>query len=284
MIVWLTYFTTVRPMDSLPRLSAVSCERYDDPSYHFEGRTRRVERLMVFQYSLSGEGRFKDASGEHRIGPGKGFLCEVYDPAVSYFYPPGSMRPWEFIYITFYGAATGIVKDIVKRHGAIFELDLECKLIKQLKAFSVYDGTSVRISASAGASLVFELLMTLDGSRESFHEQSSSNRIVSEACTMIDDEIANGISVTSLAGKMEISREHITRLFKAELGQTPHDYIARRKLLLACRLLKDSNLSGKVICERIGGITHQHFVRMFKKEFKMTPSHFRKMGVLPQMS
>ncbi|OGV36325.1 MAG: hypothetical protein A2X48_08800 [Lentisphaerae bacterium GWF2_49_21] len=269
-------------MASLPRLSAVSCERYDTPSYRFEGRLRKAERLMVFQYTLSGEGRFIDDRGMHRVTPGKGFLCEVYNTTASYFYPPGSVRPWEFIFITFCGAAaTGIVKDIVQRHGSIFELDPECKLMKHLKAFSVYDRTSVRISSSAGASLVFELLMTLDGSKESAVAKSSSNRIVSEACTMIDDGIASGISVTSLARKMTISREHLTRLFKAELGQTPHKYIARHKIRLACRLLKDSNLSGKVICERIGGITHQHFVRMFKNEFKMTPSQFKKTGVIP---
>ncbi len=282
MILWLTYFTTIRPMASLPKISAVSCEKYDDPSYCYEGSKRKSERLMVFQYTLSGEGCFRDAAGEHRLPPGKGFLCEVYDPGISYFYPPGSTRPWEFVYITFYGApAAAMVKDIVRRHGAVFDLAPDCKLLNQLKAYSVYDRTSVRMSSSAGAAIVFEVLMTLCESKESSVARSSSNRIVTEACSKIDDGIPGGISVTGLAGKMGISREHLTRLFKAEIGQTPHEYIARRKLLLGCRLLKDSNLSGKVICQRIGGITHQHFVRMFKNEFRMTPSQFRKAGIMP---
>ena len=282
MELWITRFATIRPMPSLPRLSVVSCERQETPSYRYEGKFRQAETLIVFQYTLSGEGRFKSGKETVRITPGKGFLCEVYDPETSYFYPAGAVKPWEFIFITFSGTtAVSIVRDIIRRHDAVFELDPECKLIKRLMTWSAYDGTTVKISAPNGASLVFDLLMTLGEAREMHVLHSPSNRIVSEACTVIDGDISNGISVTGLAAKLSISREHLTRLFKTELGQTPHEYIARRKLLLACRLLKDSSLSGKVICERLGGITHQHFVRMFKKELKMTPSQFRKVGMIP---
>lgn len=282
MATWITRFTTIRPMVSFPRLSVISCERQDNPSYRYEGKLRQAEKLIVFQYTLFGEGRFRSGGVTSRMMPGKGFLCEVYDPETSYFYPTGATKPWEFIFITFSGfTAVATVRDIIHRHGAVFELDPECKLLKHLKTWSAYDGTSVKISAPDGASVVFELLTTLSESKEQHVLQNSSNRIVSGACDVIDNDISNGVSVTGLAAKLSISREHLTRLFKTELGQTPHEYIARRKLLLACRLLKDSSLSGKVICERLGGITHQHFVRMFKKELKMTPSQFRKVGMIP---
>jgi AraC-like DNA-binding protein len=269
-------------MASLPKLSVVSCERHDNPSYRYEGKFRQAEKLIVFQYTLSGEGRFRSGNETSKITPGKGFLCEVYDPATAYFYPSGAKEPWEFIFITFSGiTAVAIVRDIIQRHGAVFDLNPECRILKHLKTWSAYGGTSVKISAPVGASMIFELLMTLSESKELYVLQSPSNRIVSEACAVIDNDISNCISVTGLAAKLSISREHLTRLFKMELGQTPHEYITRRKLLLACRLLKDSSLSGKVICERLGGITHQHFVRMFKKELKMTPSKFRKVGMSP---
>lgn len=279
---WLTRFLTIRPMDSLPRLRVVSTETHAGASYHYEGSRRGAERMLVFQCTISGEGRFKDASGVHRLPPGHGFLCRVSDPETSYFHPGGDAPPWRFMFVTFDGTgATSMVDEIVERYGHVFQIKSECPPIQRLAAWKAYDGAQVRITASDGAIEIFELLAALCESEEPSGAPSPSSRMISDACNLIEARLESGASVGSLARELGISREHLTRLFKEETGETPHHYINRRRLLLACHLLKDSPLSCKDVAGRLGGMTPQQFVRMFKKEFRMTPSQFRKAGVIP---
>ena len=123
MMLWATRFETSRPLGSMPRLLTVAAERREGFSYRCEGRFRGSSPHCVFEYSLSGEGVFRDAAGEHRVPPGSGFLCDVSDPETSYYYPATGTTPWEFVFACFDGpAAFAMTKDLVKRYGPVFPL------------------------------------------------------------------------------------------------------------------------------------------------------------------
>ena len=80
---------------------------------------------------------------------------------------------------------------------------------------------------------------------------------------------------------VSVSREHLARRFKEETAMTPHEYIVREKMLLACHLLKDTAMSSKEISVRLGYDEPAHFTRTFKRAIQMTPSRFRAEGTLP---
>ncbi len=282
MTPWITRFLTMRPLGSLPRFRTVSAERQVDPSYRYEGRLRQNETHFLFQYTLSGEGVFEDADGPRRVPAGSGFLCEVRDPAISYYYPPGATEPWDFLFVCFEGEpALLILRELVQRHGPVLHLPTDCSLLRRLTAWSSFDGISVSISAFAGAAVVFELLTTLGTNNETGPLHAPSSKVVADACVQFDVKVGSEVSVGTVAAELGVSREHLARVFRTELGQTPQQYLIRRKLLLACRLLKESRLSSKEICGRLGGVSHQHLIRLFRKELRMTPRQFRESGSIP---
>ena len=62
---------------------------------------------------------------------------------------------------------------------------------------------------------------------------------------------------------------------------TPNEFIARRKIIHACHLLKDTRMNCKEIAFAVGYETPANFIRAFKGYQKTTPLQFRKNGVIP---
>ena len=269
-------------MATLPRLSTVCSETIISPTYHHEGRFRRAETHCLFKYTLKGEGVFADADGEHRVPEGKGFLCEIRDPRTSYFYPREATHPWTFVWMVFEGeAGVQMTREMIARHGPVFALPPESGEIQRMLEFQKHDGQSVTVTPAWGARLVVELLLALAATREQPREEKPEHVLIQRAQQIVCAHVEQRLTVTELARMLQVSREHLTRQFKEQTSLTPHDFILRQKLLLACHLLKETPLSSKQIASRLGYDEPSHFTRTFRRIIRMPPSRFRVQGSIP---
>ncbi|MBA4387591.1 MAG: hypothetical protein C0404_06390 [Verrucomicrobia bacterium] len=282
MFLWTARFQTAKPIESLPCLRVVSSETIVSPAYRHYGKDRAYDRHCIFKYTISGEGVFMDANGEHRVPAGSGFLCEIRDPRTAYFYPPGGSTPWTFAWMAFDGGvADQMLRGIVNRHGSVFAMPKGCPEIKRMLEFRKDDGRIRSITAAWGAKVVMDLLLALTASREEYHEDGPEDILVRRAQEAVAENVGKDINVTELARMLNISREYLTRKFKEHTAMTPHEYIIRRKILLACQLLKETSLSNKEIASRLGYGEPAHFTRTFKHAMHSTPSRFRATGIIP---
>ena len=282
MLLWMTRFQTFRPMASLPCLRVIASERQDDRSYRHEGRFRQREMHCLFKYSLEGRGGFRDAAGEHGLPAGTGFLCEIRDPATAYYYPPDATEPWRFVYAAFDGpAATAMVREWLDRYGPIYQLPADAGIVPRLLGCRSGGGEEMRISPAEGAKLVFDLLAALAESKDRTAGEEPGNRLVLLAQEIVRENLDCNLNVSDLAARLNVSREHLTRTFREQTGQTPYRYVLREKMLLACRLLKETSLTNKEIAARLGYDAPAHFTRTFRTVMQMTPSRFRQVGVVP---
>lgn len=80
-----------------------------------------------------------------------------------------------------------------------------------------------------------------------------------------------------LAKKTGMSRSNFTRLFEQQTGETPHQYISRKRIEYACKLLHYSDMSLDEIAEKTGFANRYHFSRVFKRITQISPAEFRKM-------
>lgn len=76
----------------------------------------------------------------------------------------------------------------------------------------------------------------------------------------------------------DYSKYHLHRMFTAAAGITPHDYILRRQLTHAARLLLYSEMPVLDIALLCGYESRQSFTSAFREMYKMTPARFRKEG------
>jgi AraC-like DNA-binding protein len=283
MYLWRCLFETPKPFSSLPCVLSVCGERRTDPGYHLRGRYRQAETHCIFKYTLSGEGAFLDADGEHRVPAGSGFLCEIYDPATEYYYPPDAVEPWEFVYINFIGE-TGkrITRELVRRYGPIYSPSMDSPIIKRLAGMRGVAERPSELYPGEGAALVFELLCELEISKNARALPDPGSELVARAKDVMEESLPKGIPIGELALSLEVSREHLSRVFLRETGTNLRDYMARRRLIHACRLLKETSMELKSVGEAIGIDAQQHFARFFKRGAKMTPSQFRRSGMIPE--
>ena len=84
-----------------------------------------------------------------------------------------------------------------------------------------------------------------------------------------------GFNVTRLAQQMDVSREHLGRLFKAALGVTPLDYLTQHRLRLSVDALRNGDEKLESVARRCGFSGANYLCRAFRRQFHVTPAEFR---------
>jgi transcriptional regulator GlxA family with amidase domain len=74
---------------------------------------------------------------------------------------------------------------------------------------------------------------------------------------------------------VNLSGSRLRHLFKAEMDQTPAQYLKTIRMSEAATLLRTTFLSVKEIMNRVGISNESHFVHEFKKAHGLAPSKYR---------
>lgn len=91
----------------------------------------------------------------------------------------------------------------------------------------------------------------------------------------IREQLHADLSVTSIADHLSLSSGHLSRVFKAETGQTLLDYISDLRLERAKALLMNTNMRVQDIAGQVGLTSIDYFIRFFKRRTGMPPQQFR---------
>jgi AraC-like DNA-binding protein len=279
MLNWSTRFTTLGSFASLPRALCVTGEVQFDGRYHHWGRLRSADHYALFKYSLSGCGAFRDRTGVHAIPPGHGFLCEVNDPEIEYYYPDQATEPWTFVWATFDGScAIQWTRDLVRQMGPVFQLPRESAIIEHICSFENQSEQHRVIQADWSAEFVLSLLLALTRSTKTGSNGAGSGGLVSRVQEMVANNLSQDINGKMIANRLRVSREHLSRTFRKETGTTLHGYILRQKMDYASYLLKHTDYTVKEIAGRIGYDSPAHFGRTFRRIKGQTPGAMNARG------
>jgi AraC family transcriptional regulator len=92
----------------------------------------------------------------------------------------------------------------------------------------------------------------------------------------IETYLEQPIDLEELAQIAGMSRFYFCRLFKASIGLTPHQFVIRRRVERAKRLLGKSGLSIAEVAIACGFANQDHLTRYFKRVMQVTPGVFRR--------
>ena len=101
---------------------------------------------------------------------------------------------------------------------------------------------------------------------------------IAKAARFIREHACSGINVADVVKQLPLSRRVLETRFKQLLRRTPHEEIARYRLLRVKRLLTETDLSLAEIAERSGFRHVEYLTVAFKKETGMPPSRYRKLN------
>lgn len=103
---------------------------------------------------------------------------------------------------------------------------------------------------------------------------NSSSQYVINAIKYIQFNYSHDISIDDIAKAVGVSRSHLYRVFMANVGQSPIDYLTSYRISEACFLLKNSQLSIAEIAVSVGFFDQFYFSRVFKKIKGIPPSKY----------
>ncbi|WP_042455217.1 helix-turn-helix domain-containing protein [Streptacidiphilus jiangxiensis] len=91
----------------------------------------------------------------------------------------------------------------------------------------------------------------------------------------MDRDWAGPLDLDAVAREAGYSRYHFIRLFRAAYGQTPGQYLSRRRIERAEDLLRTADLSVTEICTLVGFSSLGTFSSSFRRHTGLAPSEYR---------
>ena len=107
----------------------------------------------------------------------------------------------------------------------------------------------------------------------------ASKNIVEIINYYIQDNIRHPISLKEISKHIGLSIGHLNSIFKRETGTTINQAIINKKMITACRYLRQTDRTIKDIATLTGYHSVNYFYLQFKKKYGITPSRYRHAGM-----
>src|SRR5258706_11435924 len=104
----------------------------------------------------------------------------------------------------------------------------------------------------------------------------ANRRLAQSAANLMEDGRLVDASLTDLAATLRVTDRHLRRVFQQEFGVSPVEYAQTQRLLLAKRLLTDTDLPVIEVAMASGFASLRHFNDLFRTRYRMTPGELRR--------
>lgn len=101
------------------------------------------------------------------------------------------------------------------------------------------------------------------------------SRTISSALKYIEEHYNEKISVSELSRSLNISKSHLSTLFKKCTGFSILEYVQKRRIEHACHYIIDDDSSFREVAFKVGYSDYVFFLKIFKKLTGMTPREFK---------
>lgn len=153
-----------------------------------------------------------------------------------------------------------------------------CRLLSTLDAH-LHDGSpagplfgeSIAVALSAH---IAERYATLPQQFERHRGGLSPSRL-KRVLDYIHANLSDQLQLSTLAEVADTNLYHFARAFKATVGESPHQYVLRRRIEQAKQLLRDPQISVIEASARTGFVDQSHFSKVFRRLVGTAPTRYR---------
>lgn len=121
---------------------------------------------------------------------------------------------------------------------------------------------------------LIELLEKLYELSEDKDMPSKENSFVSDVVSYINEHYTEILSIDEIAKEFFLSKYHLSRIFKTNVGLSLWDYVITKRLSYFNDLMRNGK-TVKDACFSSGFQNYSNFYRLYKKHFGITPNEFK---------
>lgn len=133
------------------------------------------------------------------------------------------------------------------------------------------------LSPTEGYLLFARAMAILRSGVQKSDENERLSAEITQALEAINRNMAGPLSVTMLADAAHMSVNSFERHFKRQIGLSPREYIQKKRMAHAVRLLNEG-ASVMEACAQSGFTDYSYFIVMFRRQFGITPYQYKKRG------
>ncbi len=105
------------------------------------------------------------------------------------------------------------------------------------------------------------------------------NEKVNSVIRYINNNLHADLSLDALSLRFYMSKYHLLREFKRHAGYTIHQYIQKKRLIMAKALLREG-IPLTEVCIKCGFEDYSNFIRSFKKAYGVSPKRYFKLSLV----
>lgn len=223
-------------------------------------------------FIMSGCGYFNG----RKLSAGMGFTVLNHEHVR---YHPDPDDPWTYLFIIFHGKDK---EKFFKEQDLGYMVEspyvfnfTNAKELMEL--YCVYKGTIEPLCKTRHVlSAMFRLFLAFNRPSDIKTDFTATNIYLKSATEYIDINYTGGISVSSVASILGISRSYLRNIFYEAYGISPQQYIMSMRIDHAKELLSQTPLSISAVAEACGYLDVLQFSKIFKKHTGESPRNFRK--------
>jgi AraC-like DNA-binding protein len=269
-----------RTMEETPSpfisLASIGWDSIHSADYFFDVAKRSDPGHVIFQLTLSGEGRIRIDEQSHKLPAGSGFLIKV-PSSYHYYYEQGSDEPWEFIWMNFKGQDAHLFCERLESNQApIIHLHSQAEPLQQFwKIYREISNEGLRDSQRISV-MVYEWVLAMAAYEKD--KNLSANRLnptILLAEKFMSENYEKGLTLGDVASYAGVSKHYLCRLFQKHSELAPMEYLRRRRIEVAASSLRNTDWSIHKLAQQCGFESVSYFGKIFRSYFNMSPSEYR---------
>lgn len=248
-------------------------------TYYDETEIIRPDGFSEYQFLLTieGEGLFRYGSKSIKITPGTLLLIP---PDIPHLYYKKS-KIWKTHWLAFNGNnVDSFLEAVVPKSIEILNIAITNPIYKQMIEVNSLTLDNYQKNALKISSIIYSIIAEVVGLMQYKNKTGGGKHLtkVDMVITYLDENFKNDTTIEDMAKVVDISPQYLCRLFKAQLGMRPFEYL--RQL----RINKSKTMMLEYPCKKIEEIAAEtgfnnpsYYGAIFKKNEKMTPKEFLKL-------
>ncbi len=247
---------------SLCELNPIICGMEENRPDSFWGPGFRS--IYHLHFITGGKGIFENSKGTYKLGAGQGFY---FIPGERVYYKADNKDPWTYIWFGFKGSG---IDDICRRIGLspenpVFSINKDFDILTEFAQLQYMKTGREYYSLS----VLYRFFSSLDNTSDKTPQSK-----IEFAVNYILQNLSNNMSVSKIADMLNLDRRYFSRIFAAQMGLPPQQYIINARMCVAYDALKNnsSNMSVGDIARSVGYDDQLSFSKIFKKTYGLSPS------------
>ncbi len=244
-------------------------ESHCDKDFYFK---RNSHSCYSFEYIVSGSGVLN--INDKTYYPKTGDIFFLSKNSTHEYYCTKD-EPWHKIFISFDGPiAEGLIDKYLPKDEYLFKNTGLYDVFKETLNISRDISFDYNQKNDSVLSLLLKIFLKINRTYAIKPIFSLAEKIK----YLLDINIQSKYSINDLAKELSYSSNHIIKVFRAEYGETPYQYISKKRISLAKEYLVSTSMSVQKIADTLNYADAQYFSNCFTKAVGVTPKRFRRQN------